>query len=225
MTGGDPRQAGIVGALSAGLTAGLGEAGYSGEGTQIGVSAVVGGTASEMSGGDFAEGAVQGAFQSASVIAIKLAIYSSYKQLVARNKYIASVRAGELKFPIPKRNQNANKELLVAGLTGVNVGGSGFFMDLSATVYDSKKGWFPSTETIGSVSTTLVGGGIQITFDTGVESRTNPINDVLVSLGLAKYLGITYNTELSRGSINIGLGLGLPLTFGTSLDNLLFDDE
>jgi hypothetical protein len=102
---------------------------------------------------------------------------------------------------------------------GINFGGSLMGMDFSATLYDSQKGWFPSTSTDMGVSTTAFGGGIQITFDTGVESRTSPCEDVNVSMGMGKYLGATYNTELSRGSINLGLGLGLPVSFSTPVQN------
>ena len=74
---------------------------------------------------------------------------------------------------------------------------------------------FPS-----GVSTTAFGGGLQFTFDTPVESMSCPNDDVNISLGIfSKYLGVTYNTELSRGSINVGLGLGLPVTLGTSIQH------
>ncbi len=48
---------------------------------------------------------------------------------------------------------------------------------------------------------------------------TNPCEDVSVSMDMGKYLGITYNTELSRGSVNLGLGLGLPISFSTPIQN------
>ena len=102
---------------------------------------------------------------------------------------------------------------------GINFGGSLMGIDFSATLYDSKKGWFPSTSTDIGVSTTALGGGIQITYNTGVDSRTTPCEDVNVSLGMGKYFGATYNTELSRGSINLGLGLGLPVSFSTPVQN------
>lgn len=105
------------------------------------------------------------------------------------------------------------------GLWGINYGGSLIGIDFSATLYDSNKGWFPSTTTDIGVSTTAFGGGIQITYDTGVESRSNPCEDVNVSMGMGKFLGVTYNTELSRASINLGLGLGLPITLGTPIQN------
>jgi hypothetical protein len=92
-------------------------------------------------------------------------------------------------------------------------------IDFSATLDDSNKGWFPSATTDIGVSTTAFGGGFQITFDTPVESRANPCEDVNVSMGMGKFLGITYNTELSRGSVNIGLGLGLPISFSTPIQN------
>jgi len=108
------------------------------------------------------------------------------------------------------------------GLWGIGIGGSSVGIDFSTTIYDSGQGWFPSTITDIDVSTTLVGGGIKITFDTPIESYSTPDRYLNVSLGiLSKYLGITYNTELSRGSLNIGAGLGIPITFGTSIQNFI----
>ena len=71
------------------------------------------------------------------------------------------------------------------------------------------------------VSTTLFGGGIQINFDTPVISNSPADEDVNVSVGiLSKYTAISYNTELSRGSVNLGLGVGLPvINFSTSTNN------
>ena len=105
------------------------------------------------------------------------------------------------------------------GLWGISYGGSLMGIDFSATLYDSNKGWFPSTTTDIAVSTTVFGAGIQFTFDTPVESTNNPCGDFNVSMGMGKYLGVTYNTELSHGSVNLGLALGLPVTFSTSIQN------
>lgn len=41
----------------------------------------------------------------------------------------------------------------------------------------------------------------------------------MVSWGLSKYLGISYNPDFSRKSINLGLGLGLPVSFSSSVEN------
>jgi uncharacterized protein RhaS with RHS repeats len=109
------------------------------------------------------------------------------------------------------------------GLWGINYGGSLMGIDFSATLYDSNRGWFPSATTDIGVSTTAFGGGLQITFDTPVESRANPCEDFNVSMGMGKFLGITYNTELSRGSVNLGLGLGLPISFSTPIQNFSQD--
>jgi len=103
------------------------------------------------------------------------------------------------------------------GLWGIVVGGSAFGFDFSSSLYDSDKGWFPSNKMNASNSTTLFGGGIQFTFDTPIESRNNACDDLNVSIGMGKYLGVTYNTELTHGSVNLGLGLGLPITFSKPL--------
>ncbi|MBW2020971.1 MAG: RHS domain-containing protein, partial [Deltaproteobacteria bacterium] len=106
------------------------------------------------------------------------------------------------------------------GLWGILIGGSSMGIDLSTTIYDSNRGWFPSKEPDIGVSTTLVGAGLQLTFDTPIASSNPPSKDLNVSLGLlSKYTGVTYNTDLSRGSINLGLGLGSPVTFGSSIGN------
>ncbi len=42
-----------------------------------------------------------------------------------------------------------------------------------------------------------------------------------MSMGMGKYSGITCDTELSRGSVNLGIGLGLPITFSTSIQNFI----
>ena len=109
------------------------------------------------------------------------------------------------------------------GLWSVTGGGSSMGIDISTTIYDSNLGWWPSRlESDLGVSTTLVGGGISINFDTSLANPC-PNDDVIVSLSLlSKYLGVSYDTQLSHWSINIGLGLGLsPVSFGTSLDNFV----
>jgi len=106
------------------------------------------------------------------------------------------------------------------GLWNITIGGSSVGVDISTTLYDSKKGLFPDTKPKTSVSTTVVGGGIQLNFDMRCD-KSSPDDDLTVSWGLSKYLGISYNPQLSRGSVNLGLGLGLPVSFGTSTQNFL----
>jgi RHS repeat-associated protein len=111
------------------------------------------------------------------------------------------------------------------GLWGITIGGTILIFDFSTQIYDSNKGFFPSVETDIGVSTTLVGGGIQITFDTPIPSNTSPDDDFNISLALmSKYLGVTYNTELSRGSVNFGIGKGLPITFSKKICSFNFWD-
>lgn len=105
------------------------------------------------------------------------------------------------------------------GLWGVVASGSLMGIDIYRAVYDSNLGWWPGSGPGIDVSTTAIGGGLRITFDTPIESSSLPGSDTNVSLGMSKYLGITYNTELSRGSVNLGLGLGLPVSFSTSTQN------
>jgi hypothetical protein len=105
------------------------------------------------------------------------------------------------------------------GLWGLKFGASSVGIDFSMIIYDSNAGWFPNPKTEIGVSTTLVGAGLQFTFDTPVESKTCSDEDVIVSLGLSKYLGSSFNTELSRGSLNVGIGLGLPANLSSSIEN------
>ena len=106
------------------------------------------------------------------------------------------------------------------GLWGITVGGSVFGVDVTTTIYDLEKGWLPVSKTEVGVSTTLLGGGFQIYFKTGFKNWTKLEDQILVSVGfLSKYLGYTMDPELSRGSFNFGVGLGLPITFSTSFEN------
>jgi RHS repeat-associated protein len=105
------------------------------------------------------------------------------------------------------------------GLWGFKFGASSVGIDFSMVIYDSNAGWFPNPRTEIGVSTTIVGAGLQFTFDTPVESQTCSDEDVIVSLGLSKYMGSSFNTELSRGSLNVGIGLGLPANLSSSIEN------
>ena len=108
------------------------------------------------------------------------------------------------------------------GLWGINASGSILGIDFTKTIYDSNLGLLPNNGNVLGVSTTVVGFGGQFTFDTPIPSETSPEDDLNISIGfLSKYLGATYNTELSRASVNLGLGLGLPVTFGSTMVNFI----
>jgi len=102
---------------------------------------------------------------------------------------------------------------------GFRVGGSLLGADFSAIIYDSKRGWFPSTKPDIGVSTTAFGGGIQVTFDDPCVLSGNDDSDLKVSWGLGKYLGFSYSPNFEHKSINLGLSLGLPTSFSTSIEN------
>lgn len=111
------------------------------------------------------------------------------------------------------------------GLWDLTYGGSFLLMDFSAQLYDSEKGWFPSTETDFGFSTTLWGGGFQVSFDTGVPPSTCEEDSLTVSFALAsKYLGVSYDPELTHASINFGIGMGLPITFSKSVGKFTFSE-
>lgn len=107
------------------------------------------------------------------------------------------------------------------GLWAAVLSGTLMGVDISRTVYDSNLGWWPGSGPQSSVSTTLIGLGVQIfPSNSPIKPCQSSEKDVNVSLGiLSKYLGATYNTDLSRYSINLGLGLGLPVSFSTSTQN------
>ena len=75
------------------------------------------------------------------------------------------------------------------GLWGISYGGSLMGIDFSATLYDSNIGWFPNSLTNIGVSTTAFGGGIQITFDTPIESTSCSAEDVKCEYGDGQIFG------------------------------------
>jgi uncharacterized protein RhaS with RHS repeats len=97
--------------------------------------------------------------------------------------------------------------------TGIRFSSTVLGIDYSFQIYDSRKGWFSSSTTDASVSTTVVGTGFQITFETPESLAAAAGGNLDISLGVSKYLGVTSNTELSRGSINLGFGIGSPASF------------
>ncbi len=105
------------------------------------------------------------------------------------------------------------------GLWGVDIGGTLMGADFSTTIYDSNKGWFPSSKTDIGASTTAFGGGIKFTFDDPCDSSNNNDSNLMVSWGLSKYLGVSYSPDFSQKSLNLGLGLGLPVSFSSSVEN------
>jgi hypothetical protein len=62
-------------------------------------------------------------------------------------------------------------------------------------------------------------------FDTGIPASTCDEDNLTVSLALAsKYLGITFDPELTHISINFGMGKGLPITFSKSVGKFTFTE-
>jgi len=103
------------------------------------------------------------------------------------------------------------------GLWGVGVGGAFGGFDISTTIYNSDRGWFPNSSPELSVSTTVVGGGFQIQWGKNDPEMT------FVGMGLGKYLGFDVGpgpgSKGIGGHINIGVSLGSPLSVGTSLEH------
>ena len=98
----------------------------------------------------------------------------------------------------------------------MSVGGAFVGADISSKIYDSNKGWFPETKPNLGVSTTVVGGGFQISL-----GGDHPDN-VYAGIGLGKYLGLSMNPgdpEELGVNINLGLSLGTPVSLSTSLEN------
>ncbi len=107
------------------------------------------------------------------------------------------------------------------GLLTIAIGGSWGGVDFSAIIYDSKYGWWPSQKTDIGVSTTLIGGGIQILWRKSDErcSIYPGADEVLVSVGLSKYLSYSLTPDLSFKGISLGLGIGTPISVSTSIEH------
>jgi len=107
------------------------------------------------------------------------------------------------------------------GLFTIAVSGSWGGVDFSAVIYDTKYGWFPPQQTNLGVSTTLIGGGIQF-FWGGPDERCSiypGADEVLVSVGLSKYLSYSLTPDLSYKGVTIGLGIGTPISISTSMEH------
>ncbi len=107
------------------------------------------------------------------------------------------------------------------GLWKLGIGGSWVGVDISTIFYDSDLGWWPSDKPDFGVSTTMIGGGIQIAWG-GPDERCSIYpggDEVYASVGMSKYLSYTSTIDMSQKSVNIGLGIGTPISFSTSMEN------
>ncbi len=95
IAGGDAGKAAIVGGLSAGMAKGLGEGALS----KITTGAVVGGVAEELSGGDFAQGAFQGAWMTAAAVSMRAAYNKIVRYDTTWEKGAPAQRKGKLQYP------------------------------------------------------------------------------------------------------------------------------
>ncbi len=109
------------------------------------------------------------------------------------------------------------------GLWKISVGGSMMFFDISTTVYDSDYGWFPNSKPDIGVSTTLIGGGFKFSWgepDERCELYHPNSDESYVAIGVpSKYLSYEQGLDMSQKSFNVGLGLGSPISYSTSINN------
>jgi len=119
------------------------------------------------------------------------------------------------------------------GLFKVKAGGSFGGIDFSTTLYDSSIGFLPSSSTDVGVSTTLIGGGFLIEFDSGKPTSSQTCGDGFhhvpldldISVGLGKYLGFGWNDAQGTTNINIGISIGTPVSVGKQIDSKNFIQE
>jgi hypothetical protein len=105
--------------------------------------------------------------------------------------------------------------------TQISIGASSMLVDVNIPLYDKSE--FGIQEPNFGVSTTLVGAGLSLITDNPFISRIpgENVSDVYVSVGLGKYLGITYNTDLTRVGLNVGAALALPVSLSTDIETFI----
>jgi len=64
----------------------------------------------------------------------------------------------------------------------------------------------------------LIGAGVSLIYDTGFQaSAIAKGNEIDMTVGFSKYLSLGSNNAANKASVNIGLGIGFPLSFGKEL--------
>ena len=91
------------------------------------------------------------------------------------------------------------------------------FINVPVFAWDSKEGVYPKGWFDPSLTTTPVGAGVSITGQASFGSDS-PKDDVTIGVG-GKNSGIEVNTEGSRGAVNIGSSISLPVTASVSLEH------
>jgi hypothetical protein len=76
-----------------------------------------------------------------------------------------------------------------------------------ADLYSSEGGFLPSECSDIEFATSLIGGGINFSWDTPIP---NWGGDFVVEVGLMKYLGVTYNPGRSTLGFSLGASFSLP---------------
>jgi RHS repeat-associated protein len=96
------------------------------------------------------------------------------------------------------------------GLWRIEINTTWLLQDRTAVIWDSNTGFNPNAIVQNGVSTTVVGIGFSIVLG---ETESNDLEEALgVSIGMNKYLGFTANPAFTEGSIDVGVGFGLPLS-------------
>ena len=95
-----------------------------------------------------------------------------------------------------------------------------WFVDLSGmcSILDTYTLWIDCMFDSFGLSTTLIGAGVSLIYDTGFQvAAISPGDEVDMTVGFSKYLSIGSNNAANKISYNVGLGIGLPISFGKEL--------
>ena len=109
------------------------------------------------------------------------------------------------------------------GLWGLQLDLSSMGLDVSLPLYDSEKGYFGAPRF--GVSTSLGGAGLEFTYDNPLSSACSNTTkeDIYGTFSpISKYLGFGFTKDFSKGSVNVGVGVGLPgFNLSTSMENFI----
>ncbi len=124
--------------------------------------------------------------------------------------------AGSMNFYVYADGDSVNF-VDVSGLKKVSFGFASCGIYISITVW--KNGWILEGDT--GITTTLVGGGISFCDNYSKKQSNNFKNNIAISVGVSKYLGIEINPGKREACVSVGAGIRFPLSVSTSFTNLL----
>ncbi|MEJ1397348.1 MAG: RHS repeat-associated core domain-containing protein, partial [Candidatus Sedimenticola sp. (ex Thyasira tokunagai)] len=95
----------------------------------------------------------------------------------------------------------------------VTLGGTALpFLNTAIVVYDRATGFFPTNRVKAELTTTMLGAGTSVSFDTGYQAiGVHPNDEIGVQLGQSRYLSFGTNNALNSFDVNFpGVGIALP---------------